>query len=178
MGDKKERSFYFIGRRSEALPLAFFGGRRFVPLAAGGAGLLGAIALGFVLSLGLFAFSGDKPLEANFNWLSVGDLHVAFGLLLDPLSKLMLLVVTGVLTTLAAWRTASLAVPAFAWLTWARLRLEERALTTRFGDDVSLSNHSRRQHRNDGHRVEQGNRHGEDDDQSKLREGLSCLSLN
>ncbi|NBV23396.1 MAG: NADH-quinone oxidoreductase subunit L [Proteobacteria bacterium] len=57
---------------------------------------IGAIALGFVLSLGLFAFTGDKPQEANFNWLSVGDLHVAFGLLLDPLSKLMLLIVTGV----------------------------------------------------------------------------------
>ncbi|MEY4202273.1 MAG: hypothetical protein RLZZ265_4013 [Verrucomicrobiota bacterium] len=57
---------------------------------------IGAIALGFALSLGIFAFTGDKAIEANFNWLSVGDLKVSFGLLLDPLSKLMLLVVTGV----------------------------------------------------------------------------------
>lgn len=57
---------------------------------------VGAIALGFVLSLGLFAFTGDLAVETSFNWLSVGELHVSFGLLLDPLSKLMLLVVTGV----------------------------------------------------------------------------------
>jgi NADH-quinone oxidoreductase subunit L len=57
---------------------------------------IGAIAIGFVLSLGLFFFTGDKAVETNFNWLSVGDLKISFGLLLDPLSKLMLLVVTGV----------------------------------------------------------------------------------
>ena len=57
---------------------------------------IGAIAIGFILSLGLFAFTGDKSVETNFNWLSVGDLKTSFGLLLDPLSKLMLLVVTGV----------------------------------------------------------------------------------
>ncbi len=57
---------------------------------------IGAIALGFVLSLGLFAFTSDKPQEVGFTWLAVGDLKVSFGLLLDPLSKLMLLVVTGV----------------------------------------------------------------------------------
>ena len=57
---------------------------------------IGAIAVGFVLSLGLFFFAADKVQETNFNWLSVGELHVSFGLLLDPLSKLMLLVVTGV----------------------------------------------------------------------------------
>ena len=57
---------------------------------------IGAIALSFILSLGLFFFTGDKAQEITFNWLSVGDLKVSFGLLLDPLSKLMLLVVTGV----------------------------------------------------------------------------------
>ncbi len=57
---------------------------------------IGAIALGFVLSLGLFAFTPDKPQEFAFNWLAVGDLKISFGFLLDPLSKLMLLVVTGV----------------------------------------------------------------------------------
>ncbi len=57
---------------------------------------IGAIALGFVLSLGIFALTGDRPEQLTFNWLSVGDLKISFGLLLDPLSKLMLLVVTGV----------------------------------------------------------------------------------
>jgi len=57
---------------------------------------IGAIALGFVLSLGLFAFTPAKPQEFAFNWLAVGDLKISFGFLLDPLSKLMLLVVTGV----------------------------------------------------------------------------------
>ena len=57
---------------------------------------IGAIALSFILSVGLFFFTGDKAQEITFNWLSVGDLKVSFGLLLDPLSKLMLLVVTGV----------------------------------------------------------------------------------
>ena len=57
---------------------------------------IGAIALSFILSLGLFFFASDKAQEITFNWLSVGDLKVSFGLLLDPLSKLMLLVVTGV----------------------------------------------------------------------------------
>lgn len=47
----------------------------------------------------------------------------------------LLLAVAGILMTLAAERTACLAVPAFAWLTWARLRLEERSLTARFGDE-------------------------------------------
>jgi NADH-quinone oxidoreductase subunit L len=57
---------------------------------------IGAIAIGFILSLGLFAFTGDKPQEFGFTWLAVADLKISFGLLLDPLSKLMLLVVTGV----------------------------------------------------------------------------------
>ncbi len=57
---------------------------------------IGAIALSFILSVGLFFFASDKAQEITFNWLSVGDLKVSFGLLLDPLSKLMLLVVTGV----------------------------------------------------------------------------------
>ena len=34
--------------------------------------------------------------ETSVNWLSIGDLHVDFGLKLDALSMMMLLIVTGV----------------------------------------------------------------------------------
>ncbi len=58
---------------------------------------IAAIALGFVLSLGIFVFHPSQAKNEYFwDWLAVGDLKVSFGLLLDPLSKLMLLVVTGV----------------------------------------------------------------------------------
>src|SRR5438045_2533557 len=59
---------------------------------------IGAIVLGFVLSLLFIAVNGWEPLkkETLVTWLEVGDLQVDFGLRLDPLSLLMLLVVTGV----------------------------------------------------------------------------------
>ena len=40
---------------------------------------IGAIALSFILSIGLFFFASDKAQEITFNWLSVGDLKVSFG---------------------------------------------------------------------------------------------------
>lgn len=49
----------------------------------------------------------------------------------------LLLAITGVLCTLGAWRTSSVAVPVFALLMIARLALEERALAARFGDDYA-----------------------------------------
>jgi len=59
---------------------------------------IGAIVAGFVLSVLFIAANGWKPLkrETLVTWLEVGDLQVDFGLRLDPLSLLMLLVVTGV----------------------------------------------------------------------------------
>src|SRR6266513_1505449 len=59
---------------------------------------LGAIVSGFVLSVIFIATNGWEPLkkETLVTWLEVGDLPVDFGLRLDPLSLLMLLVVTGV----------------------------------------------------------------------------------
>jgi len=59
---------------------------------------IGAIVLGFVLSVAFVAANGWEPLkkETLVTWLEVGDLQVDFGLRLDPLSLLMLLVVTGV----------------------------------------------------------------------------------
>jgi len=59
---------------------------------------IGAIASGFVLAILFIAANGWEPLkkETLVTWLEVGDLQVDFGLRLDPLSLLMLLVVTGV----------------------------------------------------------------------------------
>src|SRR6202453_1067877 len=58
---------------------------------------IGAIVAGFIMTVVFihangFQFSG----ESVRNWLSVGDFHVDFGLKLDALSMMMLLIVTGV----------------------------------------------------------------------------------
>ena len=58
---------------------------------------IGAVVTGFILSLVFinangFQFSG----ETTVNWLSIGGLQIDFGLKLDALSMMMLLVVTGV----------------------------------------------------------------------------------
>jgi NADH-quinone oxidoreductase subunit L len=57
---------------------------------------IGAIATGFVLTLALIKFGGWEARELSLNWLSIGSLNVDFGLRLDPLSLMMLLIVTGV----------------------------------------------------------------------------------
>ena len=59
---------------------------------------IGAIVAGFGLSVIFIAANGWEPLkkESLATWLEVGDLQVDFGLRLDPLSLLMLLIVTGV----------------------------------------------------------------------------------
>jgi NADH-quinone oxidoreductase subunit L len=59
---------------------------------------IGAIVAGFLLSVLFIAANGWEPLkkETLVTWLEVGDLQVDFGLRVDPLSLLMLLVVTGV----------------------------------------------------------------------------------
>jgi len=59
---------------------------------------VGAIVIGFLLGCVFIAANGWEPLkkESLVTWLEVGDLQVDFGLRLDPLSLLMLLIVTGV----------------------------------------------------------------------------------
>jgi len=59
---------------------------------------IGAIVSGFILSVLFIAANGWLPerRETLVIWLEVGELQVDFGLRLDPLSLLMLLVVTGV----------------------------------------------------------------------------------
>ncbi|MDI7276235.1 MAG: NADH-quinone oxidoreductase subunit L [Anaerolineae bacterium] len=60
------------------------------------------VALSFLWGLGILADLLGLPVEARevhlglFDWIVAGDLHVELSLLLDPLSTVMLLVVTGV----------------------------------------------------------------------------------
>jgi NADH-quinone oxidoreductase subunit L len=58
---------------------------------------IGAIVIGFVLTLVFIGANGFQYSgETSVNWLTLGDLQVDFGLRLDALSMMMLLVVTGV----------------------------------------------------------------------------------
>jgi NADH-quinone oxidoreductase subunit L len=59
---------------------------------------IGAIVIGFILSVIFINANGWQPApdESIANWLTIGGLHVDFGLKLDALSMMMLLVVTGV----------------------------------------------------------------------------------
>lgn len=57
---------------------------------------IGAIVTGFVLTLALIKFGGWEARELSVNWLSIGSLSVDFGIKLDALSLMMLLIVTGV----------------------------------------------------------------------------------
>ncbi|HUI07231.1 MAG TPA: NADH-quinone oxidoreductase subunit L [Verrucomicrobiae bacterium] len=60
---------------------------------------IGAVLLGFVLSLRLFlalAFHGQQHVPHTIPWLTVGNMRVEFGMTTDALAMLMLLVVTGV----------------------------------------------------------------------------------
>jgi len=57
---------------------------------------IGAIVTGFVLTLAVIQFGGWEARELSVNWLSIGSLSVDFGLKLDALSLMMLLIVTGV----------------------------------------------------------------------------------
>jgi NADH-quinone oxidoreductase subunit L len=57
---------------------------------------IGAIVSGFVLTLAVIKFGGWEARALSVNWLSIGSLNVDFGLKLDALSLMMLLIVTGV----------------------------------------------------------------------------------
>ena len=58
---------------------------------------IGAVVAGFVLGLIFVKLNGWAPArESSVAWLTIGDLQVDFGLRLDPLSLLMMLIVTGV----------------------------------------------------------------------------------
>ena len=59
---------------------------------------IGAIVTGFILTLVFINANGWQPApgESITDWLTIGGLHVDFGLKLDALSLMMLLIVTGV----------------------------------------------------------------------------------
>ncbi len=58
---------------------------------------IGAVVAGFILSIIFIALTGWGPArESSVTWLTIGNLQVDFGLRFDPLSLLMLLIVTGV----------------------------------------------------------------------------------
>src|SRR5207245_1894141 len=59
---------------------------------------VGAVIAGFILSLIFLSWQGWEPAtrESVVTWLAIGDLQVDFGLRLDRLSLLMMLIVTGV----------------------------------------------------------------------------------
>lgn len=66
------------------------------PLSAGLS--IGAVVAGFILSIIFVSWAGwePSPRESAATWLSIGNFQVDFGLRFDPLSLLMMLVVTGV----------------------------------------------------------------------------------
>src|SRR5580693_5481678 len=58
---------------------------------------IGAIVTGFILALIFIHANGfHVDEETSSTWLSIGDLHIDFGLKLDALSLMMTLIVTGV----------------------------------------------------------------------------------
>jgi NADH-quinone oxidoreductase subunit L len=59
---------------------------------------IAAVVAGFFLSLIFVHFNSwyPDPSETKISWLAIGDFQVDFGLRLDPLSLLMMLLVTGV----------------------------------------------------------------------------------
>ena len=58
---------------------------------------IGAIVAGFVLSVAVFLhYRGERIPDSFVSWLSLDGLYIDFGVRLDALSQLMLLIVTGV----------------------------------------------------------------------------------
>src|SRR5471030_1788619 len=58
---------------------------------------IGAVVAGFILTIIFISANGFHiNAETSTNWLTIDDLHVDFGLKLDALSLMMLLIVTGV----------------------------------------------------------------------------------
>src|SRR5215467_15072310 len=83
----------FLPLIATALITLFTQGKRLVS-----AGIsIGAVVAAFILSIIFIAVNGWGPLpELSAAWLSIGNLNVEFGLRLDPLSLVMVLLVTGV----------------------------------------------------------------------------------
>ncbi len=97
-------TIYTIVTLIPLLPLIGFiiNGLGFRKISKGVAGIIGTLAVlgSFILSLlafNSFLAGNSQPITVSvFQWLSVGDFSIAFSFLIDQLSLLMLLVVTGV----------------------------------------------------------------------------------
>ncbi|MGH2703979.1 MAG: hypothetical protein ACRDJ4_02445 [Actinomycetota bacterium] len=91
-----------------------------------------AMAASFVVSLRLFADLIARPpadrrvVQTVFEWISAGPVRAGFDLGLDPLSAVMILVVTGVGTLIH-------------WYSTGYMAHEERRATTSDGSTCSLS---------------------------------------
>src|SRR4051812_47139113 len=63
------------------------------------AGILGSLMVlgSFIISAGIFMTLPEKPVTVHlFDWISSGTLHIPFSFLIDHISMVMLLIVTGV----------------------------------------------------------------------------------
>ena len=72
---------------------------------------IGAVVAAFVLSIALFlpfGLGGYIAVPSTFSWIHAGDLNVDFGVAVDRLSVLMLLIVTGVSSLVQIYSTAYL----------------------------------------------------------------------
>jgi NADH-quinone oxidoreductase subunit L len=60
----------------------------------------GVIFVSFAISLTIFFALGSSPIKSHevflFDWISAGQLHIPLSFLVDPLSAIMLLIITGV----------------------------------------------------------------------------------
>jgi NADH-quinone oxidoreductase subunit L len=60
----------------------------------------GVIFISFAISVGIFLALGSDPVKSHeiflFDWISTGNLHIPLSFLVDPLSSIMLLIITGV----------------------------------------------------------------------------------
>lgn len=71
-------------------------------LSKGLIGFIGSsvIFISFAISIGIFSALASSPVKSHevflFDWISAGSLHIPLSFLVDPLSAIMLLIVTGV----------------------------------------------------------------------------------
>jgi NADH-quinone oxidoreductase subunit L len=60
----------------------------------------GVILLSFLISIAIFFTLGNDPVKSHevflFDWISAGTLHIPVSFLVDPLSSIMLLIITGI----------------------------------------------------------------------------------
>ncbi|MGH2516538.1 MAG: NADH-quinone oxidoreductase subunit L, partial [Ktedonobacterales bacterium] len=104
----------------------------------------GAVFVAFVLAAADFLSMVGAPVAARssdtflWNWVSSGTLHINFGLLSDPLSAVMLLIVTGVGFLIHVYSTGYMADDASYWRFFAFLNFFEFAMILLVASDNFL----------------------------------------